>query len=288
MCALAACGRLGFEPPGRALADGTLPMTCSFGTPVALPANVQSTGDDWDPALRPDNVTLVYSSTRAGGADKLYVTTKQGGTWTDPVALSINSTDVGEDDDGPTWNDAGDRLYFASSRTTDDRIYVSAFDGSSFDVPALAPGLETVDGEAPWVSVDELEMFYTTVDPTGGVPSKIARATRATVADPWQVDGVVTELDDGNINGWPSLSHDGLTIYFERQDATLAAPADIYGAHRAAIGTPFDPPVRIDALDEAAFDESDPDLAPDGSQILFASSRSTNGMDSDLFAAPCN
>ena len=285
---VAACGRLDFQdrvasdatptaPDGRSV-DGAVDCT-AFGTPVAMPAILQSSAQDWEPALRPDGVTLAFSSTRSdGGFQHLYMTTRQGASWTAPVAMGMNV--LGNDDDGPAWNAAGDTLYFSSSRTGTDLLYSASFDGTSFGTAQLVPGLTLSAAVGPAVSHTELELFLTTPDPGGTGPvSQIFHASRTTTQDAWTVDGPVAELDDMTAEtGWPSLSLDDLTIYFERG-------GDVFVAHRTQVGQPFDTPVKVTDVSFSGRENGDPEITVGG--LMFASDEGHPG-DSDLFEAPCD
>jgi Tol biopolymer transport system component len=100
------------------------------------------------------------------------------------------------------------------------------------------------------------------------------RATRASLADPWQPPQLIAELSSpGNDE---SLFYvpggDDLVVVFGSE---RAGKRDLYTARRAAVGAPFDPPVPL-AVDTVEFEETDPWLSPDGRTLYFATNRTGN------------
>ena len=277
--ACAACGRIGFDPssatPDTSAGPCSAPLV--FTSPQPLVA-LDSAANDWAPALSPDGQILVFSSDRSA-IYELYMSQHQGGTWSAPSLVSaVMATGCEEWD--PTWNAAGTRLYFArrcGGGGGPYQLYVTDYTGA-FAAPQPVPGMQTIDAGGPAVSTDELELLYTLHSST---PAEvIARATRASTADAWTDGGALPEFS-GMESGWPSLTPDGLTMFFEYQPS--ATPLEIYSATRAAIGSPFGNFARVAALD-IGISEGDPELARDCSVLYFAMSSSTTAI-SDLFFA---
>src|SRR3954464_4749977 len=81
---LSACGRLGFDPltsrgdgggDDASGGDAAAPL-CTFG-PFGMPttdASINSNATDWGPSLSSDGLTLIFSSSRGGGVDRLFIT----------------------------------------------------------------------------------------------------------------------------------------------------------------------------------------------------------------------
>jgi hypothetical protein len=85
-------------------------------------------------------------------------------------------------------------------------------------------------------------------------------------------------------NGWPSLTVDGLTMYFENDDPG----GTIYTATRPSTSNRFGNPVSFPASVFGA-QQGDPELSRDGKTFYFASNASppTAG-DFDLAVMTCN
>jgi len=287
------CGRFGFhEIPsedggsgellrdGRAEVDGGT-VTCSaWSQPVAFP-NVNSSADDWDEALSPDQTVLVFGRPSSGGHNQLLVSTSQGGgVFSSPVAIAVLTAGAGRES-GPTWSHDGTQLYFVSDRASLDnyRLYVSNYAGGVFGTPQLVADLAGQYVSAPTLSSDGLEMFY-------GAGNTVNRATRANSSSPWVVDGVVVELSSGKGDGYPSLSPDGLSLYFEtgRDNATDT----IYGAVRPQLSGPFGPPMPVTEINTGGA-EGDPSFV--GSTLLVFSAVRSGGIGGfDIYTATrtCN
>jgi Tol biopolymer transport system component len=286
------CGRIAFDPlsgsgtgpgdAGDAAADSVDALACvwsPWSAPQLLP-QLMSNVNDWEPAVSPDGSLLVYgqSNTTTG---TLEAATWQGTMWSAPATIPVLDTSTFER--GPEWNATGTRFYFSSDRTGQTDLYQSDYSGGTFSPPVLVPGLTAVRAESPTLSTDEREMFYTSV---GGLNlAYIGRATRASTTDPWTDLGAVPDLAVSTQTGWPSLSADGNTIYFE-DDATGGS---IYIATRSAPGAPFVSPTPVAELNTAGHN-GDPDLSLDGKTMLFASTRAGGASQYDLYVSTrsCN
>jgi Tol biopolymer transport system component len=278
---LAACGRIAFDArvdatgTGDATGDAFDDSACTWSQPVRL-QDLNTNRSESEPALAPDGTTIVFASDRmGGGTSRLFVSTRAGNGWTPPALIS--ALDHANGAAGPMWNAAGDRLYFASYRMGPLHLYISTYNGS-FGPPQLVSGLQALTEElAPTVRGDELEMFFSGRVP----PSQISYATRATTADPWQPRGNVPELVGIMDHGYPGVSGDGRTIYFE---ATAGSRFGIVRSRRPTLDASFGPPEPVPALDGSPAGDGDPQPSFDGSEIFFASDRASPG-DFDLYRA---
>jgi hypothetical protein len=276
------CGRLGFDPidgrggdgrddDGRP-SDAPLPCTGAWGAATAL-TSVNSADNDWDPALSPDGQTLLFVRSPASSGGDVYIAKRQGATFSAPVRE--NNLSSANDDVGPTWSADGSTVYIVSNQFNY-RLYTSTFDGTSFGVPVLVPELSTVDLIGPALSPDQLELYYTNV----ALPERIFRARRTAVTSPWVVEGVVAELvGSGNSEGNPSLSPDGLTIYFE---SDRIGSVYIFSATRADVGSPFATPVAFAPTNSGTLQAGDADVSFDGATLLFDAQLSP-GILTDLY-----
>lgn len=261
------CGRVAFTPVDDARVDavddvGTdAPRVCGTWQTPRLQTALMSPLVEEGPALSPDGLAVVFASTRAGGmgGPDLYLATRASpsddfGAPTHLAALSSTGSDG-----GVAFRGDGLGLYFTSDRTAAlDELYLAT--RSSPDVPFAAPmrvaELMNTDIPGPTVSADDTEMFYGRAG--------LARATRASPGSPWTLDSAVTEIS--NLAGYPSLSSDGLDLYF--MSVETSGMYDIHVAHRTAVGQPFGPTTRIDEL---AGDRDDVEVSVDGQTLMFAS-----------------
>ena len=202
----------------------------AWGEPVNFAA-VNSPADDFCPAAHRNGRTFLFVSARAGGcgsADIYMARRHETKGWSAPANLgcTINSA-AGEA--SPSLTDT--ELYFSSTRLGGlSDVYVSAFDGTSFGVPALAAGLNTAqDDFRPNVRRDGLEIFFDSNRPGGVGGLDIWTATRASTSDPWS-----TPTNPGsNVNSAAndlraSLSWDATTLYFGSTRAGGEGSQDLY------------------------------------------------------------
>ncbi len=275
--ALACCGRMDFDvlpaSPTDSQVTGDAPLgDCRWDAPRPI-TELNTNREESEPALHPDGTTLVFASDRNGGTDRLYTSTRSQSGWSAPTVISaLNS---GSGDGGPSWNAAGTRLYFSSFRSGPLRLYEVSFANGAFGEPVRVAGLESlVESLAPTVRGDELEMFFS----SRLSPSRIEYATRPTRTSAWTPMGNVPELVDSLEHGYPGITSDGLTLYFEIQ-----RPGGFFIGRttRESLTQPFGPISPVTELD-ATGSHGDPAPSFDGGLMLFASDRMNPG-DFDIY-----
>jgi Tol biopolymer transport system component len=291
----AGCGRVAFDSQADAggvdgaSADGVAPLKCGpWSTTATLLTDLASANDDWDPALSPDGTLMVFASSRMnpGFSQELYMATRMSATtFSAPTLLSSISPGT-VFDGGPTWTPDGTQIYFQSNRNSGDHLWVSNYSQGAFSPPVQIDELSTMIASAPCLSPDGLELYwddYTAVS----ITSSIHRAERATLTSPWTVTGVESQLSVGGNIGWPGISPDGLTMYFE---GDAGGTAHLYETHRPSTSERFGTPAVMPDFDSGAHDFGDPYFSPD-SQTLFytaATTSGTTGFDIFLVTRTCN
>ncbi len=277
------CGRLDFgleQTADGAIGDGGIGDTtrdaCVLGAwsaPVTL-ASVNSVGTDWEPALRPDGKMLVFG--RDNGTTQIFVAQGSLSGFSTPVMVLADTNS----NSGPAWSPAGDQLLFVSDRLVKDdfHLYVSNFALASmtFGAPVEVAELASESVNGPTLSSTGLELFY---NDGSGNGSKIRHAVRASTSTPWQDLGFVDALNSGT-DGWPSLSPDDLTIYWESD--RVNSLGSIFQATRPAVGAPFGTPMEVPGISGINADAGDPDISSDGLTMLFDSTR---GGDYDIYVS---
>jgi dipeptidyl aminopeptidase/acylaminoacyl peptidase len=291
----AACGRLDFgevsqvgddaAPPNDGqVVDGHIPVCSAWSTPAPI-ANLETVNNDWEPALSPDRSSLVFSRQPAtGGVDSLFVATRaQSGGFNQATTLTANVVQL-TTDAGPAWSPDGKQLFFVSDRIAQDamRLYVIDVTAGQFGPAAEVPELASTYVEGPAISNSGLELFYG----DGITNSQMWRATRQTTASPWVVDRLLDELNSPQGDGWPSLSPDDLTIYWESDRDSVTGT--IYAATRPSIGARFGHPAPVAELDTGTA-EGDPDWFSE-TELLMAATRTDSVGGSDLYLSnrTCN
>jgi Tol biopolymer transport system component len=219
-----------------------------------------------------DGLSIVFNSNR-GGTQDLYIATRSstsGGFGTperlpEPVNTSANEA-------CPTIAN-GHRLYFSSDR--DDPaydMYVSRRGPDGWSEPEnLGPDINT----AGWL--DEAAAFYE----DGGDQVMLFSSRQAGGAGDGNiyqsVNGGPKSLVAGGANSSasdnrPSVTRDGLAIFFDStRSGTLGGP-DIYYATRSSTSEQFGPAIHLVGLSSSGFDAR-ATISKDGSFLTFSSAR---------------
>lgn len=250
-----------------------------WSTPVSLEslpgssASVNSAAVDGCASHSADGLTLVFNSNRAGNQD-LYIATRERTSegFGAPVLLPapINSP---SNDACPTFG-PGNRLYFNSDR--DDPaydMYVSKRGPNGWSEPEnLGPNINTPG------ALDESAAFYE--DDSGNSVMLFSSRSNGGAGDGniyQSVNGGPKSLVAGGANSSasdnrPSVTRDGLTIYFDSTRAGLGG-ADIFYATRSSTSEVFGPAIHVPEL-SSAVNDTRPALSKDGSFMVFGSARS--------------
>jgi len=266
---IAACGRIDFQPGDAA---------CQLG-PWSVPewlAELNADGDDQGPVLTADGLTIYYHSTRAGSqASDLYTAMRRSPTGRFGVPVALTALATATHDRDPALAHGGDHLYFSSDRQTPgmDSLFVTTRTGDAFSTPALLAGIGP-GAYGPFVSDDETELFYTAAGHLG-------RAIRPAPAGAWTDLGPIAELMSPTaIDGYPSLTGDGLTMVFE---TSRRQPVGVFSAVRSSRDAAFSDATPVVELNVDGFGSGDPAISLDGRTIIFASDRPGGAGYDDLY-----
>jgi Tol biopolymer transport system component len=220
-----------------------------------------------------DGLTLVFNSNRAGNQD-LYIATRASTTegFGTPVLLPapINGP---SNDACPTFG-PGNRLYFNSDREDPAYdMYVSKRGPNGWSQPEnLGPNINTTG------ALDESAAFYEDEDGNSVMLFSSRANGGAGDGNIYQsVNGGPKSLVAGGANSSasdnrPSVTRDGLTIYFDSNRTGTLGNSDIYYATRSSTSEPFGPAIHLTELSSSVFDAR-ASISKDGSFITFSSQR---------------
>lgn len=266
MCVLLGCGRLSFDSltdAGASSDDST--DACELGawaSPVPLTA-VNTSANEWGPTLSPDGLTLLFSSERAAN-ENLYISVRATTAEPFPSATSVAELNSSSVDTSPIITRDGASVYFTSTRNgTTSELFAASRDPVTGELgaPVVVPELAGMAIHGPTVSADGSELFFGDVT--------LSRALRGTDGM-FQIQGPVSELN-ASMEGYPSVSGDGRTIYFtSRRDG----PLGVYSATRSGPGAPFGAAVPIAEI--GGGNPDDPEISADGRALVFTTSRDGN------------
>jgi hypothetical protein len=263
------CGRFNFDPLGLEGPDAS--CTWSAWSNVAAQTALNGASDEWEPALSPDGLALVYVSYT--GSPGMYVALRA----TTDVAFGaprmIAELSTSNVEHGPMWSSDGQTLYFSRELTTSQPMSAAYLGNGMFANPVNVALPSS--GYAFALSSDALEVFMTE-DVAGELD--LRHATRASEAAAWVVDATVDSFDRaGTAQGFPALDEPRNDLYF-RDDTNIVV------AHRAQRDAPFGPAQLAPGLAVSGAITGDPSLTADGLTLAFASTRGGTTA-SDIFLA---
>jgi Tol biopolymer transport system component len=241
-------------------------------------------------ACRTERILAFASSGGAGGGggSPSDVTGNQGdagpGTGFGSPQMVTGLRSDSDDVQDPSLTFEGLELYFTSPTGAQNDIWVSrrtvATDpwGPSTLVSELSSPQNDQD---PEVSVDGLIMYL--ASDRGGAGMRLYVSQRRTRDTPWQVPMLVDSLGTSTLDEAPTLDRSQLNLMFASQRGT-AGQAHLFAATRPDASAAWQGTAEITALN-SAWEDSDPALFADGTGLVFASRRSTQGGTADLFEA---
>jgi hypothetical protein len=204
--------------------------------------------------------------------------------WAAPTLVPNVNTTSSEFDPVPTSD--GLSLYFSSNRTGNFEIFRStrATPYSAFGVPVQVTELTSAGTEAgPGPRIDDLEIFFYSSRVGGGGGLDIWRATRASTSVPFNAPTPVTELNTTATDSAPSLTADGLRIYFT-STRPGAGNFDLWTASRPDWNSPFGVATPLTEINTAGV-ERESHISADGLRIWFTSDRAGGVGSTDTWVA---
>jgi Tol biopolymer transport system component len=118
------------------------------------------------------------------------------------------------------------------------------------------------------VSADGLYALISGTRTGGKGAGDIWATSRPDASSPWTSPTLVSELSTSYNEGGPSLSADGLTVFFA-SNRPGSSGYDIYTATRKTRSEPFSTPTLVAGVDSSA-NELYPMLSPDGADLYFS------------------
>jgi len=254
-----------------------------LGTPTNLGPMVNSQYYEDSVNISADGLELYFMSPRPGGPDDfelfdIYVTTRPDtdANWSEPenLGLPVNSAN---NDAGPSISSDGLELYFGSTRPGghgEDDLWVT-MRATTSDPWGLPVNLgSTVNSPswdyAPSISADGLELYFTSNRPGSHGFVDIWITTRATTEDDWSepvnLGQVVNSI---TFTQTPSISADGLALFFESDRPGGVGLNDIWMTRRAKTDDPWGEPVVLGSPANSAGYEKMPDISADGRTLYF-------------------
>jgi Tol biopolymer transport system component len=285
---VAGCARFDAQPvsvdagPGPDGTDGAATVDavgCTlgpWGTPRHL-TGVNSGADEGGPALSADKLTLYFESSRSGNFD-LYRATRDT-THDDFGAVTpLAALNTGFDERDPNLSADQLTLYFTNNKYAAPWLFRATRNSPTeeFTASDQVNELAGLSLAGPALRSDGGELFFS--DWTG---TTLGHATYGT-GQGFVFAGTVS-VDVGGANASPSLSSDGLTLYYQHKQSAID-PLRIYAATRPDVQSGFASAMPIAAFDDPR-DTGNPEISRDGKTMVFASNRSGGTGGYDLYIA---
>jgi len=253
----------------------------TFGVTTNVGPNVNTSYNDGTPSISHDGLSLYFGSTRPGGvgAHDLWVATRTSTVdkWSQPVHLgaAVNSW---AQDYGPSISGDGLTLYFRSNRSGglgQGDIWVSTRSSTDAPWPAAVnagAGINTSSDECmPCISADGLELYIGSRRGGYGADD-IYVVTRPTTDSAWSDPvNLGPAVNSAAVDACPSISPDGLTLFFNSTRSGGFGNYDLYVTTRPSKEAPWSTAVNLGETINTADDEMTPSFWADGSLMYFCS-----------------
>jgi len=138
-------------------------------------------------------------------------------------------------------------------------------------------------------SADHLELYFCSNRPGGLGDLDIWVSVRQSIEEPWEPPvNLGSPVNSQYVEAYPSLSSDGLTLYFSDLYTGTPRPgglggADIWMTARSSCDDPWTAPVNLGAPVNSSAMDICPTVSGDGLTLVFASSRIGTGGPYDLW-----
>ena len=155
----------------------------------------------------------------------------------------------------------------------------------TFGTPTnLGPTVNSsADDLHPTVSADGLSLLFHSFRSGGSGGADLWVTRRPTVSDPWEIQVNLGELVNSSVEERaPSVSSDGLELYFHSNRPGGQGGTDLWVTTRATVSDPWGEPVNLGPTVNTA-DDRNPDISADGLSLYFASNRPGGYGDTDFW-----
>ncbi|HEV7555312.1 MAG TPA: hypothetical protein VGO00_07665 [Kofleriaceae bacterium] len=278
-----ACGRLDFGIIARDAGSDAPVDACTlspFGDVHAV-TELDSSVTDFGGQISPDGLTYYFDSFR-GTSDDLYVAHRTNRSDSFDSPQPITELDTADAESDPTVTGDELEMVFSSNRNAERCLYDTrrASTADPWGAPKVWQTLCTGGLGGSFISIDGLTLVYNTLDDGVG-EGKLVIAHRTSRADDFVTGTMISELAPGSTKGYPALSSDELTIYYESTgDGTHL---QVWQATRASVDAPFGSPQLVPGVDDGDMsNEGDASITADGLELYFASDRTG---DNDIYVA---
>jgi Tol biopolymer transport system component len=257
----------------------------TFGTITNLGPPVNTSFNEGIPRISSDGLSLYFTSDRPGGFGErdLWVAkrTSTEDQWEPATNLgpTVNSSDH---DWAPSISTDGLTLYFCSWKRPgghgkfDIWQTVRPTVNDEWGTPEnLGSLVNTPDEERmPWISADGLEIYFARIGNSDTANLYVSK--RATITDTWSEPVNLSVLNTASSESEPSLSADGLTMFFTSTRPGGFGEGDLYVSTRETKDSEWSTPLNLGKQINTQYSEVCPCLSFDGHTLYFCDSPWSN------------
>jgi len=280
----------------------------TFGEPEILGSGVNSGHDEYDPSISSDGLELYFNCNRPGGYGvyDIWVCTRatRDADWGEAVNLGppVNTPSgvgayagVG----APDISADGLSLFFSSGRSGgfgSQDLYVTtrASKSGPWETPTnLGPEVNSSAWEFhASISADGLRLFFAEhlsgpFRPGGYGGTDIWVAERESENHEWETPvNLGPPISTSSYEGGPSISADGLVLFFDSNRSGGSGSFDLWMAKRTTTSDSWGAPVNLGSTVNSSSSDSQAEISRDGSTLYFSSARPGGFGGSDLWQAP--
>ncbi len=130
---------------------------------------------------------------------------------------------------------------------------------------------DSLDGSMT-LTADGLSMFFDT-NQSGSLGSlDIFESKRQSINDPWgKPVSLGDAINSSSFDGEPSISSDGLSLFFASDRSGGSGAIDIWITTRTTVNDPWTPPVNLGSTFNSAKSDANPCISNDGLSLYFSS-----------------
>ncbi|MBI3834231.1 MAG: PD40 domain-containing protein [Planctomycetes bacterium] len=270
------------------------PREILWQPPTRLPDFINFEGDNYEPRISADGLTLFFVHGKAGANADIYISNRLRDGWDDPRPLeAVNST---ADDLGPTPSADGESLYFYSDRDGGlggYDLWVSRRANGLWNSPRnLGPQVNSPFNDyGPAPSPDGETLYFSSNRPSGRDPNQPnPNAWPATLREDFyhrtydlysapivssEIGGAVAldALNSPFNEGAPTVSPFSDFLYFASDRPGGEGGFDLYRSRR--VRGQFEPPGNLGTPINSPANELDPGLSLGGYALHFSSDRAS-------------
>jgi hypothetical protein len=258
--------------------------TCVVGSVENLGSGVNGLFFEGSPTASANERVLLFTSNRAGGQEDLFVATRhrRNGAWGEAINVGPPINTPGANENGLRLSLDGKTLYFSSNRQGGfgrSDLYVATRLSTSHPWSAaqnLGPLINTQLFEGfPTPSADGNTLYFDRGTGPGSPDADIWVTTRENPLEPWGIpEPLPPPINGPSAEVSPSISTDGLTLYFSSQRPGNIGFQDIWVTRRAQPALPWGLPENlgpeVNAPGAVTFA---PFISANGRSLYFSSTR---------------